>query len=76
VDINSASNGPSGSSKSVSVNCDSGMIAVGGGASVNTDGAAITQSFPADADTWTARAVDFSGSWTITAYVLCVPQVA
>jgi hypothetical protein len=60
----------------VSVNCDANFIAVGGGASVNTDTAAITQSFPADADTWTARAVDFSGNWTITAYILCVPAPA
>jgi hypothetical protein len=55
-------------------------VAVGGGFDTSIDGIYVSESFPADADTWTVRAQEHGfgtgSNWTVTAYVLCVPVPA
>ncbi len=63
--------------KTISVNCPAGKKVTGGGGSVtNSDDVGLTQSFPADDDTWTAKGADLDGfgsaTWTLTVYAVCV----
>jgi hypothetical protein len=55
------------------------MVAVGGGYTMSRDDVGAQTSFPFDADTWRVTAVELDGtnqSWTVTTYVLCIPEAA
>ena len=80
--VNNTSAVHSGSDKSVTVNCPSGTIITGGGASLIFSGfessrVSLTESYPSSATSWTATAKEVLGSrssWGIRAFAICAQQ--
>jgi hypothetical protein len=75
VSANTGSN--TTNTKTLTAECPSGKLAVGGGASIaptNAPDVAITSSYLANSTTWTAAAAELdvtSGSWSLNAVVIC-----
>ena len=73
--VSLASASDSKSPKSISASCSTGKM-IGGGANItaNSSVVALTASFPAGANLWTATARETAAtntSWSVSAYVLC-----
>jgi len=60
--------------KTVSVDCGSGKVVLGGGSSVAGSVDVFASSYPVDSNTWEAsgsEANQENGDWTVTVYAIC-----